>query len=268
MATSIMVTGGTGTVGRKLVPILRAAGVDIRVLSRHDRPDDDGVRYVRGDLAHAASAGPGRLVEALDGVDTVVHLAGDARHNEKIARGLVEAVERSDVSHVLHLSVVGADRIPPARAPGGGMLAYYPSKAAAERVVDGSPVPSTTLRATQFHELALAVARIVTRSPLVPAPSGFRFQTIAAREVAERVAELALGPPAGRVPDLAGPQVRTFDELLRSYVRATGERRVIVPLWTFGKPARAYRRGANLALDRAVGRQTWEEFLAQALADA
>lgn len=261
MATSVLVTGGTGTVGRTLVPILREAGTGVRVLSRQDRPDDDGVRFFRADLTRPAGALRTRLAEALDGVDTVVHLAGDGRNNEAITRALVEAVERSAVRHLVHLSVVGADRVPSARVPGGGMLAYYPSKAAAERVVDASSVPSTTLRATQFHELAFAVARILTRSPLVPAPSNFRFQTIAAREVAERVADLALGAPAGRVPDLGGPQVRTFDELLRGYLHAAGERRVIVPLWTFGAPARAYRRGANLALDRAVGRQTWEEFL-------
>jgi uncharacterized protein YbjT (DUF2867 family) len=75
--------------------------------------------------------------------------------------------------------------------------------------------------------------------------------------------ELTLGEPAGLVPDMGGPRVYGMAELLRGYLRASHRRRrLIVPLWLPGEAARVFRAGANLAPEQAVGRQTWEEFLA------
>jgi uncharacterized protein YbjT (DUF2867 family) len=132
-------------------------------------------------------------------------------------------------------------------------------------VVAGSGLPWTTLRATQFHDLLLTTARQMSKLPLIPVPAGFRFQPIDADEVAARLAELALGTPAGLVPDIAGPRVYEMRELLRTYLRACGKHRLLVPLRLPGQAARAYRAGANLAPERAVGRRTWEEFLADRL---
>jgi uncharacterized protein YbjT (DUF2867 family) len=143
------------------------------------------------------------------------------------------------------------------------MFGYFASKLAAERVVAGSGLPWTTLRATQFHDLILMLARQMARLPVIPLPAGFRFQPVDAGEVAARLAELALGTPAGLVPDMAGPKVYSAAELLRGYLRASHRHRPIIPVWLPGKAARAIRAGANLAPDRAVGRRTWEEFLAE-----
>jgi hypothetical protein len=93
-------------------------------------------------------------------------------------------------------------------------------------------------------------------------PAGFRFQPIDAGEAAARPVELALGTPAGLVPDMAGPRVYLMAELLRGYLRASHGHRLIIPVWLLGKAARAFRAGANLAPDRGVGRRTWEDFLA------
>jgi uncharacterized protein YbjT (DUF2867 family) len=98
---------------------------------------------------------------------------------------------------------------------------------------------------------------------VVPVPAGWRFQPVDAREVAERLVELALGAPAGLVPDLGGPRIYELAELVRSYLRATHRHRPILPVRTPGRAARAVRAGANLAPERAVGRRTWEEFLAE-----
>src|SRR5207249_9230036 len=106
-------------------------------------------------------------------------------------------------------------------------------------------------------------ARQMARLPVIPVPAGFRFQPVDAGDVAARLVELALGPPAGLVPDLAGPRVYGLAELLRGYLRARRKHRPIVPVRVPGKAARAIRAGANLAPDRAVGRRTWEEFLAE-----
>ena len=162
----------------------------------------------------------------------------------------------------MYISVVGADRIPVVSGVDRAMFGYFASKLAAERVVADSGLPWTTLRATQFHDLLLMTARQMAKLPVIPVPAGFRFQPVDAGEVAARLVELALGTPAGLVPDMAGPRVYEMAELLRGYLRATGRHRPILPVRLPGKAARAFRAGANLAPDRAVGRRTWEEFLA------
>jgi hypothetical protein len=101
------------------------------------------------------------------------------------------------------------------------------------------------------------------RLPVAPVLAGFRFQPIDTGEVADRLVELALGAPAGLVPDMAGPRVYPMAALIRGYLRASGQHRPIVQIRLPGTAARAIREGANLASDRAVGRRTWEEFLAE-----
>jgi uncharacterized protein YbjT (DUF2867 family) len=165
----------------------------------------------------------------------------------------------------VYISVVGADGIPMVSRVDRAMFGYFESKRETERVVADSGLPWTTLRATQFHDLILTVARLLSKSPVVPVPAGFRFQPVEADEVAARLVELTLGEPAGRVPDMGGPQVYGAAELLRGYLRATRRRRLIVPVWLPGKAARVFRAGANLAPEQAVGRRTWEEFLAERL---
>ena len=145
------------------------------------------------------------------------------------------------------------------------MFGYFASKRAAERVVEDSGLPWTTLRATQFHDLALMTATQMAKLPLIPVPAGVRFQPVDAREVAARLVELALGTPSGLVPDIAGPRIFGMDELLRGYLQASHRHRLLVPVRLPGKAARAIRAGANLAPERTVGHRTWEDFLAERL---
>jgi uncharacterized protein YbjT (DUF2867 family) len=249
MTSPILVTGGTGSLGRQVVPLLRNTGHDVRVLSRHSRADEDGIRYLTGDLA------TGEGVElAVDGIETIIHCATSVKGDEVKARHLVEAASRAGARHLVFISVVGADRI-----------GYFAAKRAAEQVIAGSGLPWTTLRATQFHDLVLLIVRALAKLPVVPAPAGWRVQPVDTRDVAARLVELALGAPAGLVPDLGGPRIYELAELVRSYLQATDRHRLIVPVPLPGRAARAYRAGANLAPDQAVGRHTWEDFLAERL---
>ena len=260
MTSPILVTGGTGTLGRLVVQHLRDAGCNARVLSRRSHESGDGIEFVTGDLA----TGEG-IEAAVDGVQTIVHLAGSAKGDEDKARNLVRAASRAGAPHLVYISVVGAERIPVVSGVDHAMFGYFAFKRAAEKVVEGSGLPWTTLRATQFHELMLMVAQALAKLPVAPIPAGFQVQPIDADEVASRLVELTLGEPAGRVPDMGGPRVYGADELLRVYLRATKRRRLIVPVWLPGKAARAFRAGANLTSEQAVGRRTWEEFLAERL---
>ena len=257
MTTPILLTGGTGTLGRLVAPRLRAAGRDVRVLSRHSHEPRDGIEFVTGDLA----AGQG-IDAAVHGVETIVHCAGTAKADDDKAHNLVRAASAAGAEHLVYISVVGADRVPVASGLDRAMFGYYASKRAAELVVADSGLPWTTLRATQFHDLVLTMVRGAARVPVTPVPAGFRFQPVDAGEVAARLVELALGEPAGLVPDIAGPRVYGMDELVRGYLRATRRHRLLVPVTIPGRAARAIRDGANLAPERAVGHRTWEDFLA------
>jgi len=261
MTTSpILVTGGTGTLGRHVVRRLRDAGSNVRVLSRRSHESGSGIEFMTGDLATGEGIQP-----AVDGVATIVHCAGSPKGDEDKARNLVRAASsQTRPPHLVYISVVGADRIPVVSRVDRAMFGYFESKLAAERVVADSGLPFTTLRATQFHDLILTVAQQLAKLPVVPIPAGFRFQPIDADEVAARLVELTLGEPSGRVPDMGGPRVYSAAELLRGYLRASKRRRrLIVPVWLAGKGARVFRSGANLAPERAVGHRTWEEFLAE-----
>jgi uncharacterized protein YbjT (DUF2867 family) len=258
VTSTFLVTGGTGTLGRRVVPLLLEADRNVRVLSRRRHDRENGVEYVMGDLA------TGNGVEAaVDGIETIVHCAGSAKGDEVKARNLVRAASGAHTRHLVFVSVVGADRVPVSARLDRAMFGYFAAKLAAERVVADSGLPWTTLRATQFHDLILMVTRQLAKLPVVLVPAGFRFQPIDTGEVAARLVELALAKPAGLVPDIAGPRVYEMTELVRSYLRAYGKRRLIVPLPIPGPAARAVRAGATLAPNRAVGHRTWEALLTE-----
>lgn len=262
MELPILVTGGTGTLGRALVPRLLAAGKAVRVLSRTARTGVAGVEYMVGDL----STGQG-INAAVAGAEIVIHAAGSGKGDAVKAAHLVESLQRAGTArHVIYISVVGAEETPFESRIDRATLGYFEEKRKGELAVSGSGMPWTILRATQFHDFIAAFAELAMRLPIVPSFSGFRYQPVDAREVADRLVELALGEPAGLVPAIGGPQVFPMEDLVSSYVKAAGHRRLVLPMHIPGKAAKAQRNGANLARDRAVGQRTWEQFLAENVA--
>jgi uncharacterized protein YbjT (DUF2867 family) len=254
MNQPILITGGSGTLGRAVIARLLAGGHEVRVLSRRPRPA--GAPAAAGWVIGELRSGDG-LAGAVGGVGVIVHCASDPRAprvDVDGVRNLLEAARAAGIPHLVHISIVGLDRVP---------YRYYQAKLAAERQIQTSGLPWTILRATQFHQLALLVARGLARLPVVPVPAATSFQPIDAGEVADRLAGLAAGPPSGRVPDMGGPQVRTAADLPRAYLHAVGRRRPVLPVRLPGAVFAGYRQGGHLAPDHAVGRRTWEEFLAE-----
>lgn len=259
MTSPILVTGGTGTLGRHVVRLLLEAGRDVRVLSRHPHATSaGGATYVTGDVA----AGDG-VDAAVDGVETIVHCAGTAKGDDVKARNVVNAAARAGSPRIVFISVVGADRVPVVSGIDRALFGYFAAKLAAEKVVEDSGLPFSTLRATQFFDAILLTARALAKSPVMPAVGGFQFQPVDAAEVAARLVGMAAGQPQGLVADFAGPAAYTMETLLRGYLRASNKRRLILPISLPGQAARAVRGGATLSPAHAVGRRTWEEFLAE-----
>ncbi|MEV6281944.1 NAD(P)H-binding protein [Kribbella sp. NPDC051770] len=255
----ILVTGGTGTLGRKVVRGLLDAGRDVRVLSRTDKAPYDGVQVVVGDLETGAG-----VEKAVDGIETIVHCAGSATGDDVKAERLVAAAVPAGVRHIVNISVVGANTVPVVSGLDRKMFGYFERKRAAEVLIERSGIPWTNLRATQFHELTFTAAEQLAKLPVVPAPSGFRIQPVDSGAVAERMVELALAAPQGQVADIAGPRTYTFKEMVKVYLRAAGKRRLTMPIHTPGKAAAAHRAGVNLSPGHGTGR-TWEDFVAARL---
>ncbi len=250
-APEILVTGGTGLLGSRIVERLDARGARTRILSHSGRAGT-----TRGDLL----TGEG-LEQAVDGVGTVVHCASSPTKTRQVdvegTRRLLQAAGRAGVSHIVFISIVGVDLNP--------YFPYYRTKLEVERMVERSPMPWTILRATQFHDFVLRLIRVLERLPMLLAPKGVLLQPIDVSEVAGRLTELALSEPLGHVPDVGGPEVRTFAKLTRSYLEAAGRRRRVLEVPLPGKTARALREGAQLAPDHRYGKLRWEEFLKQTI---
>ncbi|MFE2725563.1 SDR family oxidoreductase [Kitasatospora sp. NPDC059327] len=256
MKNVIMVTGATGVLGREVLERALRTGLPVRALTRRTEPPGTaGVSWFTGDL----TGGTG-LAEAFTGVRTVVHCASDTRRyrNDVPAfQHLLDAAKRAGVAHIVNISIIGVDRIP---------FPYYRIKLQGERLLAESGIGWTTLRAAQFPALLDAALRVLSKSPVVPMPSGTDCQPVDQGEVAGRLVELALGEPAGRVPDMAGPTVYSAARLARDWTRAAGKRRLVLPVFVPGRIGAGFRSGALTAPGRAVGVRTWEEYLADEVA--
>lgn len=238
--TTILVTGGTSGPGRPTVARLRAAGHDVRVLSR--RPGDG---HLVGDLATGAG-----VAEALDGADTVVHLASNFRNDLPDTERLLRLARAAGVRHLVFLSIVGVDRIP---------YGYYVDKVANEQAIAASGIPFTILRATQFHSFPLMM---LARAGGHLFFKGLRIQPVGVEDVGERLAELATGAPAGRVADLGGPEILDVTDVLHRLQAAGRASRRVLSVRLPGKTFRAYAEGHHLAGLPGAGRQTFDEWLA------
>ncbi len=252
--TRVLVTGGTGVLGRELVPRLKNAGYTVRVMSRRARRPDEWpeVEWAQADL----ETGQG-LAEALSGVNVIVNAAtSPSRHTWQVdvdgVRRLLEKAEGSGVAHVLHVSIVGIERVP---------HPYYRPKVAAEAVVTERGVPWSILRATQFHPLLDGVLQPFARLPIVPLATDFQFQPIDPGEVAARLVECVAQGPGGRLPDIGGPEVLRFGDMARAWFGARGLRRPIIHVPLPVAYAKGYRNGYNTCPEQKYGKVTWAEWV-------
>lgn len=246
----VVVTGGTGVLGRELVPALRAAGHGVRVLSRQP-----GEGAVVADLGSGTGLGP-----AVAGADVVVHLASAPRGDFWTVdvggtRALAVAAREAGVGHLVYVSIPGVDRVP---------YAYYHAKYAAEQVVAAAGVPCTVLRATQFHPFAAALLTRVGRGPVLPVGAGWRFQPVDPGDVAAHLVERVGAGPAGGVVEFGGPEVLDVADLARGWLAARGGGGRVVPVPVPGGFSRAVRDGGLLAgPDAPRGTVTWARWLAR-----
>jgi uncharacterized protein YbjT (DUF2867 family) len=248
----VLVTGASGVLGRAVVPRLEQDGHEVRQTSRRARAG-----WVRADLA----TGEG-LAEAVAGMDAVVHLGSATKQYRKAGevdvagtRRLATAAQRAGVRHLVYVSIVGIDRIP---------FGYYRNKLAAEKVLQAGPLPWSILRATQFPQLVdERFLPLASRLGVLVADPGITVQLVDPRDVADRIAGLVATGPSRTVEDYGGPEVLDSEQLVRSWLHATGKRRPVLTLRLPGRVPRTMREGALTTTAQPTGTRTWQDYLAE-----
>ena len=249
----VLITGGAGALGREMVNLLTAQDYTVRVMSRRSRPatQPPEIEWAQADLG----AGTG-ISEAVAGVDTIVHAATNFFSSGKVdvagTKRLLDAARAADVSHVLYVSIVGIERNP---------FAYYQIKLKAEALVQQSGIPWSIQRAVQFYPFIDLILRAFVHWPVALLPTDFQFQPMDIREAAQSIVDRLIAGPAGWLPDIGGPQVRTLGDLAKPWMAARGLRRPIVHLPMPGKTAAAFRNGYNTCPEQKAGKMSWEAWL-------
>jgi uncharacterized protein YbjT (DUF2867 family) len=208
----IVVIGGSGLIGTKLVSRLRRCGHDVVAASL-----DSGVNIITGE----------GLSRAVEGAEVLVDVANSPSFEARAAlaffetagRNLLEAEKSAGVRHHLALSVVGSDRLADNQ--------YLPAKLAQERLVQASGIPYTILRSTQFFEFIGAIIDSATVGDEVRLSPAL-FQPVAADEVVAALADLALELPLNSTTEVAGPEARPMDEMAREYLTVTQDKRQVI----------------------------------------
>src|SRR5258708_34276682 len=219
IVTRVLVTGGTGVLGREVVSRLLEKGYTVRILSRSPRRGTPNVEWAQAQML----TGEG-LSEALQGVDVVVHAATDTRLGKtdvEMTRRLLEKAKAAGIGYFLYISIVGTDK---------SSFSYHKVKVACEALVRDSGIPSASLRLTQFHELIDLVLHTLTRLPIGFVPMDWKSQPIDAGEAAEQVVRVVGDRPLGLLPDVAGPEVLRMREMLDEWKQARGSHKLVLPL--------------------------------------
>jgi uncharacterized protein YbjT (DUF2867 family) len=207
----IVVIGGTGLIGTKLVNNLRHLGQEVVAASPRS-----GVNTFTGE----------GVAEALTGAQVVVDLANAPSWEDKAVleffqtagRNLLAAEAATGVRHHIALSIVGTDRLP---ASG-----YLRAKVAQENLIKTSGIPFTIVRSTQFFEFAKGLVQAATEGQTVRLSPAF-MQPIAGDDVAAILADVALAKPLNGIVEIAGPEPIRMDELARRFLSATQDPRKV-----------------------------------------
>ncbi|XUW87328.1 SDR family oxidoreductase [Burkholderia sp. M6-3] len=245
----IVVIGGSGLIGSRVVTLLKEAGHEALAASPRT-----GVNAVTGEGLSTALAGADAVVDVTNAPSWEPQAVLDFFRTS--ARNLGKAEVAAGVRHHVALSIVGCDRTPE--------NAYFVAKVAQEEAIDAAGVPYTIVRATQFMEFIGGIADFSTDSGTVRLGDGL-FQPIAADDVAAFLAQIALGAAQNGIVEIAGPDRAPFAEIVARFLKSAGDGRAVVT----DREARYYGgRVEEQSLvplgDARIGRISLDHWLAQA----
>ncbi len=256
----ILVTGGTGVLGRSLSKLFLANQMDFVVGTRNkntknynnDRSSSDlNVKWTYMDLTKTE-----RLNKS---IDIILHLASmpmqkiDGQPSDVIlTKNLLNSIPKKNIKHFIYISIVGIDKIP---------FWYYQGKLECERLIKSSGVPYTILRATQFHDFIDALTSKMLTLPIVLVPKVIKTQPIQVEAVAMELNKITQESPSNSTHNLGGKRVYNLGEIADSLLKARHEKKLVLNVPTIGKVMKAFAHGHATCDNISSTSNTWEEYL-------
>lgn len=260
----ILVTGGTGVLGKAVSKIFLDKQIDFIVGSRNqdtknynndNTASNVNVKWVRMDLTK--NDGLNKFIP--DDIDTILHLASiptqkiDGQPGDIVlARNLLNSIPKKNIKHFIYCSIVGIDKIP---------FAYYQGKLECERLIKESDIPYTILRATQFHDFIDAIISKMVSLPIGIVPKALKVQPIQVEAVAMELVKINEGSPLNRTYDIGGPKTYDFGEITTSLLQARNQQKLVLNFPVIGKVMRTFTDGYNTCDSVSSNSNTWEEYL-------
>ena len=259
----VLVIGGSGVLGSAVVNELQKNQANFLTGSRHQIKTDaystvnraTDIPWQQVDLITSEG-----LSASLVGVDTVMHLAsgqgkiGQEPFEVAITRNLLKAVRQSDVTHLIHVSIVGVDKIP---------YAYYKAKFDTEASIRESQVPYTILRATQFHDFVEFGLSKLLSLPIGFVPKKLRLQPIDLDAVVQKLYQIAEAGSQNTILNLGGPEVYELGTLAKIWMQYRRMSKPIIPIPILGSLMHSIAQGNATCPEKAIGSKTWEDYLAE-----
>lgn len=245
MQAKILITGGTGVLGRSLSALLTEHQLPHHITSRAILPEND--LALQADFLSKKG-----ITEAVDGKEIIFHLATDLKRDLELTRNLLEAIGVGRRVHLVYMSIVGIDKVP---------FRYYQQKLASEEAIRTSGIPFTILQATQFHEFIDQLLSTFLRYPVGLLPKKIRLQPIQKEIVAAELYRLGMQSASGVTHEMGGREIYSFYQLATEWLRHTRRRRRIIPLPLWGRLGTSFNGGGLTTLHRWPESISWSQWL-------
>jgi uncharacterized protein YbjT (DUF2867 family) len=259
MRQNILVTGGTGTLGKQVVKLLiNKSNTPIVLTSKEDGIVEKGAIPAVGDLARGTG-----LNEATGNTDVIIHCASNPRNSAEVdiqgTENLLASIPSGRSPYIIYISICGVDK---------SSYLYYQNKLATEKLIAASGFPYTILRITQFHDFILR--RILTpglneQESFIELPDNMSFQPIDIQDAATYIVDRIDEKPQGACLTIGGPEIFTIRQLATTYLEYTGKDYTIKDSSAQSDFHNIFRSGINLTPENKTGTITWSTFLRNTL---
>lgn len=255
---NVLVTGGTGLLGKEVVDQLLSINYGVTVLSsKKIATVPAGVQLVKGDLASNRG-----LQEATENADIIIHCASNPKDTQSVdikgTQNLLNAVNKDKTLHFIYISIINVDK---------SNYAYYQTKIRVEQMIAASGIPFSVLRTTQFHNYVLSILKTFDKkNGTLAIPDGMHFQSIEVKEAATLLVDLAQREPVGLVRGVGGPELLKFEEMVKTYLHVLSRTDELKVRPLQSEEYDRYRSENNTWPTNSYGRVTWEAFLRHDLA--
>lgn len=252
MAGNILITGGTGILGKELCRILTASGISFEVAGRNNRSSLSNFRKLDLETGEGIDA-------SLEGIETVFHLASaTGNYNHRVDIGgtemLISKAREKNIRHFIFISIVGTDEVP---------LKYYRIKREAEQLIRQNFDRHSILRATQFHELIDKLFHGTNKYPFLFLPKEWKVQPIEPKVVAEKLFDIFNHGPSRNIENIGGKEILTTQQLIYDWRNARGLKKKIIFIPLPGKASIALKNGKLTTKESSHESITWREWLAK-----